>query len=248
MDAKADKLMKRILAGDTLPSLFPLALKLVQAAADEHCSISSLVEIIEKDPGLSAKLLALVNSPFYHRGVEITSIRRAVVTLGLKELKLLTLSVSLKSVLPPSYRNLDFQLFWRTSLHRAVLARQTAELISYTDPEEAFVAGLINEIGLPLLLMALKDDELSGFPGFDHSLDDQQFWELTEFGLDHYQVGREVLQAWACPRPWLPANAGCPRLTKTSPARWPSWLIFPAVRPSLISPRGGAHPDSRRGP
>jgi HD-like signal output (HDOD) protein len=200
MEAKAQRFLRRVLAKDTLPSFSPLALKLVQAAADEDCSIVQLVEIVEKDPGLSAKLLAMVNSPFYHRGIEITSIRRAVVTLGLKDLRMLTLSVSLKSALPPSHGKLDFSLFWRTSLHRAVLARETAALVGIADPEEAFVTGLIHEIGLPLLLMALRSEELGGFPGFHHSLDEQQLWELDRFGLDHYRVGAEVLSAWGLPQ------------------------------------------------
>ncbi len=201
MADKREEILERVLETGSVPSLSPLAVRLVELAADDHSSAQDLVRIIEQDPGLTARLLRLVNSPALRRSEDdITSISRAVVLLGLREVRIMALSISLRDTLPLKKGDQDFHLFWRASLHRAVLARETAGRLALESAEEAFVAGLLLEMGLPLMLWVLTPEEAEGFPGFGVSLKTQLAWEKERLGLDHREVGRELLLQWGLPK------------------------------------------------
>ncbi|MCB2189208.1 MAG: HDOD domain-containing protein [Deltaproteobacteria bacterium] len=201
MAAPQRDILKAILQRGALPSHSPLALKLVDMAADETVSATQLAEVIEQDPGFTARLLHLVNSPVYRPGHhEITSVSRAVVILGLRELRIMALSLSLMDTLPLTAGGPDFHLFWRTSLHRAVLARLLAAHLKMPEQDEAFVAGLLQELGLPILLNVLSPEEARDFPGFHYSLEDQLAWARQSLGTDHRAVGRTALAHWKLPR------------------------------------------------
>ncbi len=193
--------MEAALSQENLPSLSPLAARLLQMAADEDSSAEGLAAVIEQDPGLTTRLLRLVNSAAYRRGSgEISNVTRAVVRLGLREIRIMALSVSLRDTLPISPEGPDYSHFWRASLHRAVLARQLAQSLGQPEAEDAFVAGLLTEVGLPVLLRAISKEESRGFPGMAASLGEQVAWEHRRLGLDHRELGRHIVEAWGLPR------------------------------------------------
>lgn len=201
MDQRGQEILARALARDQLPSLSAIALRLVQMASDEEVAAPELARVIAQDPGLAARLLRMANSPAFRRGSqEITSLDRAVVLLGLREVRIMALSISLRDTLPTKGKGLDYRIFWRASLYRALLSRAIATRLALPQPEEAFVAGLLLETGLPILLRALKPEELEGFPGLGASLRAQLVWERQRLGLDHRQVGAEVMQRWGLPQ------------------------------------------------
>ena len=189
------------MAKGSLPSLSPIALRLSQMASDDSASTPELAKLIGQDPGLTARLLRMVNSPAFRRlDHEITSIGKALSFLGLREVRIMALSLSLRDTLPVKKNGPDYYLFWRSSMHRAVLAREVARRLAISEVEEAFVAGLLQEMGLPLLLRALTPEEAEGFPGVGASLKRQLTWERQALGLDHRQVGAQVLTHWGLPR------------------------------------------------
>lgn len=200
MSLRGDELLQVILNKDSLPSLSALAVRLVSMASDDQAEMGELAAVIEQDPGLTTRLLRLVNSSAYRRSdQEVTSVGRALALLGLRQVRLMALSLSLRDTLPAKSDDFDYSLYWRASLHRAVLARRTALALERPDAEEAFVAGLIQEVGLPLLLAAVERSAAAGFPGLAGSLEEQLAWERSAWDLDHRQVGREVLLRWGLP-------------------------------------------------
>jgi HD-like signal output (HDOD) protein len=200
MTEKRADILERVLGTGSVPSISPLAVRLVELAADDRSSAQDLADVIEQDPGLAARLLRLVNSPALRRSEDdITSITRAVVLLGIREMRIMALSISLRDTLPLKKGEQDFHLFWRSSLHRAILARETASRLALDCQEDAFVAGLLLEMGLPLLLWVLNPEEAEGFPGINSSLKAQIAWEKKNLGLDHREVGRELLSSWGLP-------------------------------------------------
>lgn len=200
MADKRAEILERVLGTGSVPSISPLAVRLVEMAADDRSSAQDLSRIIEQDPGLTARLLRLVNSPALRRSEDdITSISRAVVLLGLREVRIMALSISLRDTLPLKKGGQDFHLFWRSSLHRAILARETASRLALETKDEAFVAGLLLEMGLPLLLWVLTPEEAEGFPGFGATLKKQMKWEESRLGLNHREVGLELLTQWELP-------------------------------------------------
>lgn len=200
MTDKRAGILERVLGTGSVPSISPLAVRLVEMAADDRSSAQDLAKIIEQDPGLTARLLRLVNSPALRRSEDdITSISRAVVLLGLREVRIMALSISLRDTLPLKKEGQDFHLFWRSSLHRAILARETANRLALDTKEEAFVSGLLLEVGLPLLLWVLTPEEAEGFPGFGANLKRQMEWEEQRLGINHREVGIELLKHWELP-------------------------------------------------
>ncbi len=201
MDQAATQLLEKILGGQQAPTLSPLAVRLVDLASDENASIQDLTRIIEQDPGMSARLLMLANSPAFRvTEEEVTNLQRAVVFLGLREVRIMALGISLRHTLPLQKGDPQFYQFWRMSLHRAALARLLAQRLGLDRAEDLFVAGLLLELGLPLMMHALGPGQTDTFVGVLAGLSAQLEWERKNFGLDHRMVGAAALQKWGLPK------------------------------------------------
>jgi HD-like signal output (HDOD) protein len=202
------ELMRKILEGGSLPGMLPVALRLLEMSEDEAADAREMARVIEGDPGLSLSLLRLVNSPAYRQGpAEVTSVQRALGILGLREVCFMALSMSLTDALLKLPGGADYHLFWRASIHRAMLVRLLGEKVRLPNPAEAGTLALTLEIGLPMLLKALEPDQLAGFPGFHVSLDEQLAWERDRFGLDHRQAGLELVNSWKLPEVFAQCQA-----------------------------------------
>lgn len=197
---RAAELLKRLEVEGSLPSLSAVALKLVELASDEACSAKDLADLIRKDPSLAVRLLRLANSALFHSRQPVTTLEQAVVKVGFHRLRLMALSLSLRDTFPMgTVGNLDYEKFWRSSLYRALLAKSLARRMKTCGPEEAFVAGLILEIGL-LILFDLVSREGGGWGPPEESMEKALAWEEETYGVDHRQVGEVVLRAWKFPQ------------------------------------------------
>lgn len=200
MDQRGQAILERVLAKGGMPSLSPIAMRLVSMASDESVTASELARLISQDPGLTARLLRLANSAAYRRaGGAVTNLSRAVVLMGLREVRIMALSISLRDTLPVKGKGLDYRPFWRASLYRALLAREVALRLAVPEVEEAFVAGLLLEMGLPLLLRVLTPEEMEDFPGLDASLRQMLTWQQRRLGVNHREVGAQVMAEWGLP-------------------------------------------------
>jgi HD-like signal output (HDOD) protein len=197
------KILHQISAQNYLPSLSPLTLQLIDVAASELSSIMDLTRIIEQDPGLTARLLKMVNSAFYAHKEQISSISYAVMVAGFKKIRLMALNISLRDTFPlGKVQGMDYDYFWKTSLYRAILAQEftTASYLSSSlDPEEVFTAGLILELGLLLLFHVCPEPLKEAFPGGDISLKEALAWEEENLGINHRELGRLTLHHWHFP-------------------------------------------------
>lgn len=212
-DTRVD-LLKRLESLESLPALSPVALKLVELASDEDCSAADLSDLIKKDPSLAIRLLKLANSAFFQTGRPVTTLEQAVVKVGFHRLRLMALSLSLRDTFPMGrLGHLDYEKFWRSSLYRALLAKSLARRLRTCDPEEAFLAGLILEIGVLIFFSAISGEGRE-WPGDVDSLETTLAWEAGAYGVDHRLIGEMVLRTWRFPEPIV----ACQRL-HGAPAR-----------------------------
>gem|GEM_PF-183055 len=198
-EAGKTKLLKKITESGVLASLSPLAIQLVELAADDESSASDLAAVIEKDPGLTTRLLKLVGSAFFSLEHRVNSISHAITLLGFKRVRIMALSLSLRDTFPLAKKGgMDYNLFWKTSLYRALIAQDFSSLAKpkTTDGEEAFVAGLILEIGMPMLYEAVSKETGVEFLSQNLALEEAIPWEEQSFGINHREVGRFVLARW----------------------------------------------------
>ena len=94
------EVVNRLESGYALPSLSVIAIKLVELASDEDCSVTKLAGLIEKDPSLTVRLLKLANSVFFRGREPAATVNQAIVRIGFRQLRIMALSLSLRDTFP----------------------------------------------------------------------------------------------------------------------------------------------------
>ncbi len=176
-----------------LPTLAPVAVEVIRLAEDDDASVRDIADVISNDPGLSIRLLRLANSASYSRGKEVTNLNTAAGLLGIHTLKMVTLGFTL--VADMSSDRFDPTVLWRRSLATSVLARRFAADINPALADEAFVAGLLSNIGK----LALAEE-----PVYVDKLDSVGLWmrptqEVDLLGFTSDEVTARILADWDLP-------------------------------------------------
>ena len=146
-------LSERIRRCPNLPSMPAIAMQSIGAHLQKaDVDIAEIARIISKDPALSGKILKTVNSSFYGRSQNISTISHALVILGLQSVKTLVLGFSLVTTLtsskPQGFKHLNY---WRRSIYSATAARNIAAKLKLVQQEEVFLAALLQDIGMLVL-------------------------------------------------------------------------------------------------
>jgi len=180
-----------------LPTLPHILIRVIQACGNEDTDMKDLSKIIEKDPALCARILRMVNSAHYSFSQKISSFNQALSLLGFDTIRNIAISASVYQVFNGMNRDGRFnvKLFWWHSLMCAVLAELIAKKISYARPEEAFLAGLLHDIGKPLLA--------KNYPGHYGALQQEALppdqavpREDEQLGVTHNQAGAWLINRW----------------------------------------------------
>lgn len=184
---------------DSLPSLPSLYREVVEEANSPNGSLAKIGEIISKDVGMSAKLLQLVNSAFFGLPEPVSSTVRAVNLLGLQTIKTLILTIKIFSQFDraglPCY---SVPSLMDHSVSMGILARSiaTQEDLGQKQIDQAFMAGLLHDIGKLILLDKLPSKCLEISKAFNSS--GCQLWEAEQkvLGTSHAQVGAYLMGIW----------------------------------------------------
>ena len=166
-------------------------------------SAQKVAEVISKDTTLTAKLLRLVNSPFYGLTSRIDSIQRAVSVIGTNELTTLALGISaIKTfaTIPGDLANM--KTFWFHSIACGVLTSQLAETCSGTKelkPETAFVGGILHEIGRLIMFKNLPQASIEAILFSRSNRIPINEAEQLIFGYDHAMIASSLLKKWHLP-------------------------------------------------
>lgn len=146
-----------------LPSLPEVALKIRDAVESDDTSAKQIAETLSQDASLSAKLIRVANSSLYNFRNPIDDLQMAVTRLGLGLVRDLVISLAMKQIYQATSDVLDeqFRGIWNTALDVAAICRMLSTTVRGISPEQAFLAGLVHNIGaLPILVMAEDDDDL----------------------------------------------------------------------------------------
>lgn len=177
-------------------------MRIVEVLDNPRSTAAYIAEVVGKDTGVSAKLLRLVNSPFYGFPTRIDSLSRAVALIGAKELTTLALGISMvnhfKGV--PS-NSVDMKSFWLHSVACGVLARLFANHKIGLNEERFFVAGLLHDVAKLILFKDIPERMRNVF----HTAREQalcQFEAEKEvLGFDHTRLAEALLGEWKLPSP-----------------------------------------------
>lgn len=199
-------LLQRLDRVKELPSLPEVVLKLQEVVSDPNSSAKDVAAVVETDPAMAAKLLKLANSAYYRSGgQEITSIQHAVARLGFKEIRKNCLAMAVVNLFRGKPTVIDRRAFWHHSLTVACATRAVAELSAEViiDPDEAFIAGLLHEIGALVLdeyfgrLYILVHQEAKRSKRAIHLV------EKESLKLNHAEVGAYLLERWNLPERYV---------------------------------------------
>ncbi|MBS0159336.1 MAG: HDOD domain-containing protein [Nitrospira sp.] len=191
--AKVD-LRRRIEQVGELPTLPHVVQKLASMIGRPNVSAEEIGILIEKDQVLSAKVLRLANSPFYGFPSRIASVAHAVVVLGLNVVKGLTLCATAFDMM----RNAGMNELWRHSLGVAITSHILGTQAGMKNPEEAFVGGLLHDIGKVVLYVKWTDvgQQITAARDTSHFLMES---EQALFDVTHADVGGWLATAWHLP-------------------------------------------------
>ena len=182
-----------------LPTAPGAALRIINLCRRDDTQIYEIAEIIMLDASLTARLLRYANSSAVGVGRKVTSVREAVLLMGLRSTELLALGFSLLSPdFRPSCPEFDLNRFWGESFLTATVARKIAGSFQGVDREEAFVAGLLARIGqLALACTSPKQySEVLRATNGDVPLIEA---ETQQFGVNHLEFGTKLLADWQFP-------------------------------------------------
>jgi putative nucleotidyltransferase with HDIG domain len=187
-------------AVDRMPAFPKSVQKILELTRDVNCSPKDLVQVIDKDPVVTVKVLRVVNSAYYSLPKQITSINHAVVYLGFNTIKNLALSIAAIGILPVNNAaNFDGGQYLLHSLSTAGIAKQLALRVDNADPMDCFIAGLLHDFGKVVFAQFMPIE-------FKKALEISQ-WNETSLhlalrevvGTDHAVVGAMLVEKWRFP-------------------------------------------------
>ncbi len=195
---KQDILHRILSEHKELSSLPQVVSEIIKISRDPDSSTSDISKVIMKDPNLTVRLLRVANSPFYSPVQEITTVNQAVITLGTRAVTALALAASVYNMINGLKSTVDRKRFWRHSLEVALASQEIARAVKYNTPEEAFVCGLLHDIGILILEASFSEDYV-------------KIWQMAEagenlvkmeednWGTNHARVGQFLLRQWGLP-------------------------------------------------
>ena len=196
------ELLKLIADYPNLPSPPQVAVQIIELLKDPDADFKVLMDALVQDPALAAKILKTANSATYARRREVTNMGQALLTLGQAATTTLALSFSLVGALQDSKAeapHLNLGFFWRRSVLAGYAARSLGVALNSRRGEELFLAGLLQDIGLMVLGMAVPDTYAVMVDQIDeHAALIQR--EVDLHAVDHAWIGGWLLERWSLPK------------------------------------------------
>ncbi len=191
------KILKKV---ESFPSMPGAASKVLSIIDDPDASALQLEEALRHDPGLTANILRMTNSPYFGVASEVGSLRRAIVVLGVKRVTQIIIASCLSGVMSKPVMGYDLSPgeLWKHSIAVSVSAEGLIKELSIPAADEIFTAALLHDVG-KLILGEFLEGRISdiekiaskGVPFHDA--------ERNVLGTDHAEVGARLLEKWSFP-------------------------------------------------
>jgi putative nucleotidyltransferase with HDIG domain len=180
-----------------IPSLPPIAMKVMGLIYDDHASLKALEEIISRDQGFATRLLRIANSPYYGRDRKIENISQAILLIGFETLKSLVIATSLRDL----YRNFGVfeQRLWEHSLGVALCSSLLAMATQMVTSDEALVCGLIHDVGKTVINNAMPEVYFQIYEKMYKENRPVIEIEDETLGFNHTLIGNLIAKKWKLP-------------------------------------------------
>jgi HD-like signal output (HDOD) protein len=180
-----------------LPSLPHVLVDMLQACQGNKVSFQELSSIISRDAAIASRVVLLANSSFYSRGTKINSLERALLVLGTDTIKTIVITASIQQFFSGfnSGHTEYLKSFWKRSLTCALMAKSLAILTSYPNPDEAYLTGLMHNIG-ELVLETNYSEDFNALLQQCPQDNERCVREKQLFSVNHADVGAWLVKEW----------------------------------------------------
>ena len=192
------ELAKKLAAAvDGMPAFPKSVQRVLELTRDVNSTPKDLVEVIDKDPVLTVKILKVVNSAYYSLPKQITSVGHSVVYLGFNTIKNLALSIAAIGMLPKTNEaGFDGQQYLLHSLATAAIAKQLALKVDDADPMDCFIAGLLHDFGKVVLSQFMPKEFRAALDISEKNGTSLHLAVREVIGVDHGVVGAMLVEKW----------------------------------------------------
>jgi HD-like signal output (HDOD) protein len=186
---------------EDLPPLPSLVFRILDLLADPEFAMDKLEKLIGQDQSLVAKLIKVSNSVLYGGTGDVHSLREALTRLGMKIVKGLVITTSTRILFPKTNSGMGIlsKALWEHSVECGLAAQCVARKIGYSSPEEAFVGGVLHDIGKLVIMLKLPEQyrqiEKTSKSEGTNELD----IESQLLGFDHTMIGEKLMNKWGMP-------------------------------------------------
>jgi len=193
--------LDKIISCPTLPSLPAVAIEVLELTRDPNVSVKEIAKVVENDQAITAKVLRTINSSYYGLASPCPTIQRALGYLGLNTVRSLVLGFSLVDSFKGSddEDGFNLQAHWRRAIFGATCARTTANRACCTDPDEAFIAAMLQDVGMLAASVALGADYNTAVNEADCDHFGIEAIEQDRFGFTHSEAGALLAERWRLP-------------------------------------------------
>jgi putative nucleotidyltransferase with HDIG domain len=196
MIERAEKLVGTV---DDLPTIPVVATKVLQLLDDPDANVDAIADLMLTDQVMTARVMKLLNSPVYKPTQEITSLKRALVYLGLRHIREIALTTSVMQAFDATSGALELKSFWEHSFGVGMVAKIIAQKIGFQDLEKAYISGILHDLGEVFLSSFLREpfmEVLKHIKTHPNKLVDA---EKELLGTTHCEIGLCIARKWNFP-------------------------------------------------
>ena len=195
------EILEAIKHSGAVPSMPQVVTRFLEIIQQPEFNYDELTAVLSTDPGTAVDILRLSNSALFGVSRKITSLKQAATLLGPRRVRSLVLGrYMVETVGQSDVGELDASYYWRRSLTCGVLAARFADVLAPRLREEAFISGLLSDVGITILAQEMADDYAPVLKMYKpHGQTDLVEAEMDALGLTHAEMSAVVLEFWKLP-------------------------------------------------
>jgi putative nucleotidyltransferase with HDIG domain len=188
----------RLATLDAIPCVPAILIPVLRHLSEplDSIDLQRVIDLVAHDKSLAAQTLRMANSPLFGHIGQLDSVRAAVMALGLNRMRAIATTCCVLRLVPSQAARLDPRIFWEHSLGCALVARKLARRVGYADPEKAYLAGLLHDIGFIVNMLFFPEQFRQTLQRATREKIALGEVEQEIFGFDHCSVGELLAARW----------------------------------------------------